>query len=160
MFFATDTNAVTHGIQLAVAPVFLLTAVAGMIGTVAGRLARIIDRARLLEASIDASPSDCPMTAAFGELQQLRNRGRLVNACIALLTFCAILIGLTIMALFLGETTEMQIFRIATVLFLAGVTCFLLALLCFLTETVIATRVLKFARRKASLPNACDPPQG
>lgn len=152
MFFATDLDTVTHGIQLAVAPVFLLTAVAGMIGTVAGRLARIIDRARVLETRIDASPDDCPMTEAFDELQQLRSRGRLVNSCIALLTFCAILIGLTIMALFLGETTEIQIFRIATVLFLAGVTCFLLALLCFLTETVIATRVLKFARRKPTLP--------
>jgi hypothetical protein len=160
MFFATDLDTVTHGIQLAVAPVFLLTAVAGMIGTVAGRLARIIDRARVVETRIDASPSDCPMTAEFDELQQLRARGKLVNACIALLTFCAILIGLTIMALFLGETTEMQIFRIATVLFLSGVTCFLLALLCFLTETVIATRVLKFARRKTSFFSEPESPKG
>ena len=44
MPFPLDTAAVTHGIQLAVAPVFLLTAVSGMIGAVAGRLARIIDR--------------------------------------------------------------------------------------------------------------------
>lgn len=160
MFFATDTSAVTHGIQLAVAPVFLLTAVAGMIGTVAGRLARIIDRARVLEARIDASPDSWPMVAAFDELQQLRTRGTLVNGCIALLTFCAILIGLTIMALFLGETTEMQIFRIATVLFLSGVTCFLLALLSFLAETLIATRVLRFARGKASLSNEPQSPQG
>ncbi len=48
MFFATQLDTVTHAIQLAVAPVFLLTAVAAMIGTIAGRLARIIDRARLL----------------------------------------------------------------------------------------------------------------
>jgi uncharacterized membrane protein YbhN (UPF0104 family) len=146
MFFASDLDAVTHGIQLAVAPVFLLTAVAGMIGSVAGRLARIIDRARLLETRIDDSPDENPMTAEFVELGQLRNRGRLVNVCIALLTLCAILIGLTIMALFLGETTEIQIFRLATVLFLTGVTFFLLALLCFLAETLIATRVLKFRR--------------
>jgi len=155
MFFASDINTVTHGIQLAVAPVFLLTAVAGMIGSVAGRLARIIDRARVLEGRIDASPN-LSMSTEFAELAQLRARGRLVNACIALLTFCAILIGLTIMALFLGETTEMQIFRIATVLFLSGVSFFLLALLCFLAETVIATRVLKFRRHapETSLANA------
>lgn len=152
MFFATDLDTVTHGIQLAVAPVFLLTAVAGMIGSVAGRLARIIDRARVLETRVDASPDSAPMTTELEELHQLRKRGRLVNACIALLTFCAILIGLTIMALFLGETTELQIFRIATVLFLSGVTCFLLALLCFLTETVIATRVLRFGRRRPGTP--------
>lgn len=146
MFFALDLDTVTHGIQLAVAPVFLLTAVSGMIGTVAGRLARIIDRARLLEDRIEAAPEGDPMVVAYNELKRLRTRGRLVNACIALLTFCAILIGLTIVALFIGETTEVQIFRLATISFLSGVSCFLLALLCFLTETLLATRILKFGR--------------
>ena len=150
MFFATDLNTVTHGIQLAVAPVFLLTAVAGMIGAVAGRLARIIDRARLLEDRIEAAVVGDPMTAAFLELARLRRRGALVNVCIALLTFGAILIGLTIVALFLGETTELEIFRLATVSFLAGVVCFLLALLCFLTETLLATRVLRFRQDKGA----------
>src|SRR5450830_140065 len=129
MFFATDLDTVTHGIQLAVAPVFLLTAVAGMIGTVAGRLARIIDRARILEERIDAAPASDLMASSFAELKRLRQRGRLANVSIALLTFCAILIGLTIVALFLGETTELQIFRLATISFLSGVVCFLLALL-------------------------------
>lgn len=146
MFFAEDLATVTHGIQLAVAPVFLLTAVAAMIGTVAGRLARIIDRARILEERIDAAPAANAMLPAFTELKRLQQRGRLANVSIALLTFCAILIGLTIVALFLGETTEMQIFRLATVSFLAGVVCFLLALLGFLTETLLATQVLKFGR--------------
>jgi len=153
MFFATNLDTVTHGIQLAVAPVFLLTAVAGMIGSVAGRLARIIDRARVLEDRIEAAQPGIPLTAAFSELDQLRLRGSLVNACIALLTFCAIMIGLTIMALFLGETTEWQIFRMATILFLSGISCFLLALLCFLTETLIATRMLKFGRKLPQLPS-------
>ena len=54
MIFAPDLAAVTHGIQLAVAPVFLLTAVSGMIAATAGRLGRIIDRARLLEGRLDA----------------------------------------------------------------------------------------------------------
>lgn len=148
MFFAVDLETVTHGIQLAVAPVFLLTAVAAMIGTVAGRLARIIDRARILEDRIEAASAGDAMTAAYDELKRLRLRGRLVNGCIALLTFCAILIGLTIVALFLGETTELPILRIATLSFLSGVIFFLLALLSFLTETLLATRMLKFGRPK------------
>jgi len=148
MFFATDLDTVTHGIQLAVAPVFLLTAVAAMIGTVAGRLARIIDRARLLEDRIETAPAGALMTSDYDELKQLRRRGRLVNICIALLTFGAILIGLTIVALFLGETTELQILRIPTIFFLSGVVCFLLALLCFLTETLLATRILNFGQGK------------
>ena len=54
------------------------------------------------------------------------------------------------MALFLGETTEHQILRIPTVFFLSGVVCFLLALLCFLAETLLATRILNFGQGKNS----------
>jgi len=146
MIFTPDLATVTHGIQLAVAPVFLLTAVSGMIGAVAGRLARIIDRARLLENRLEAGGVEASRAIKmYAELRQLRHRGWLVNSCIALLTFCAILIGTTIILLFLGETTELPIPRIATVSFLSGVICFLLALVCFLTETLVATRLLKFA---------------
>ena len=148
MFFDTNLSNVSHGIQLAVAPVFVLTAVSAMIGTVAGRLGRIIDRARVVEDRIEAAPTTDPMTAAYKELAGLRVRARLANLCIALLTFCAMLIGLTIVVLFLGETTALQIFRLATLFFLSGIVCFLLALLSFLTETVLATRILNFGKGK------------
>src|SRR6185436_8539924 len=113
MAFVIDTNAAAHGIQLAVAPVFLLTAVSGMIGAVAGRLARIIDRARLVEDRARNSTDPEFLGRAFAELAELRTRGRLANGCIALLTACAFLIGLTIILLFLGETTAFQGNRIA-----------------------------------------------
>jgi hypothetical protein len=139
-----DPGAITHGIQLAVAPVFLLTAVSGMIGAVAGRLARIIDRARLVEERALRDTDAASLARAQAELGELRQRGRLANGCIALLTSCAFLIGLTIIVLFLGETTAFKIGVMAVGGFLAGVLCFLLALLCFLAETVIATRLLNF----------------
>src|SRR5659263_95309 len=88
MIFTPDLATVTHGIQLAVAPVFLLTAVSGMIGAVAGRLARIIDRARLLENRLEAGGVEASRAIKmYAELRQLRRRGWLVNSCIALLTF-------------------------------------------------------------------------
>ena len=59
MNFAPDLATVTHGIQLAMAPVILLTAVSGMIAAVAGRLGRIIDRARSLEHRLDAGNMVC-----------------------------------------------------------------------------------------------------
>lgn len=139
-----DASTVTHGIQLAVAPVFLLTAVSGMIGAVAGRLARIIDRARTVEDRARTTTDEETLRRAALELGELRMRGRLANGCIALLTTCAFLIGVTIIVLFLGETTAVQISRFAIGSFLFGVVCFLLALLCFLAETVLATRLLNF----------------
>lgn len=139
-----DSDTITHGIQLAVAPVFLLTAVSGMIGAVAGRLARIIDRARVVEQRVLAAQDDAVIQGCLAELATLRRRGHLTNACIALLTTCAFLIGLTIILLFLGETTAFMAARWAITGFLGGIACFLLALLCFLAETVIATRLLDF----------------
>lgn len=139
-----DAGSITHGIQLAVAPVFLLTAVSGMIGAVAGRLARIIDRARVVEDLARASTDNEFLARARTELAELRQRGRLANGCIALLTTCAFLIGLTILVLFVGETTTVRISGFAIASFLLGVLCFLLALLCFLRETFIATRLLDF----------------
>ena len=144
MAFPFEPGAVTHGIQLAVAPVFLLTAVSGMIGAVAGRLGRIIDRARSVEDRARVSVDAEFLARAAVELRELRQRGRLANGCIALLTTCAFLIGVTIILLFLGQTTAVQIDRYAVIGFLLGVVSFLLALLCFLAETVIATRLLNF----------------
>jgi hypothetical protein len=104
MAFPLDSATITHGIQLSVAPVFLLTAVSGMIAAVAGRLGRIIDWGRKLEERVLTSSDAQYLAYVAGELAQLRLRGRLANGCIALLTSCAFLIGLTIILLFLGET--------------------------------------------------------
>ena len=151
MIIPVDPGAVSHGIQLAIAPVFLLTAVAAMIGVVANRLARIIDRARLLEDRIDAlglavGADASKVSQAYVELRELRTRGLLVNASITLLTLCALLIGVTIIVLFLDQALDIQGLRTSLVSFLGGVLSFLLALMCFLAETLIATRLLKFRR--------------
>ena len=139
-----DSSVITHGIQLAVAPVFLLTAVSGMIGAVAGRLARIIDRARVVEVRARTDTDPERLARANRELGDLQKRGRLANGCIGLLTVCAFLIGITIILLFLGETAGLPSNRFAVGGFLAGVVSFLLALLCFMTETLLATRLLNF----------------
>ena len=146
MNFFTDPSVVTHGIQLAVAPVFLLTAVSGMIGSVAGRLARIIDRARVLDERLKGTVDREFITQTHVELNRLRTRGHLANGAIGLLTVCSFLIGLTIIVLFLGETTAFQIDRLAIMSFLAGVVCFMLALGCFMAETMLATHTLKFGK--------------
>ncbi|MGB8338762.1 MAG: DUF2721 domain-containing protein [Burkholderiales bacterium] len=138
-----DPSIASHGIQLAVAPVFLLTAVAALIGSFATRLSRIIDRARLLEEKLEAETAKS-IRSAHWELKRLRLRGRIVSASMALLTLCALFIGLTIMALFLGETTELHIQRLVPLSFLGGVIFFLLALLGFLIETLLAMHVLRF----------------
>ncbi len=52
------------------------------------------------------------------------------------------------MVLFLGETIDFPGLRISIFTFLGGVVCFLSALICFMVETFIATRLLNFARQR------------
>lgn len=145
MMAPIDPTDVTHAIQLAVAPVFLLTAVSAMIGVAAGRFARIIDRARLVETKAREEADTSALESWQLELSWLRTRGHLINACIALLTLCAFMIGVTIIVLFLGETTQLQYGRLALSGFICGVVFFLSALFCFLIETFIASRLLNFS---------------
>ena len=139
-----DVAAVTHSVQLAVAPVFFLTAVAGLIGAVAARLARIIDRARLLDERVRTSTDAEASARMIEELLLLRKRGRIANFSIACLALCGCLIGVTIISLFLGQTWEMKWHLVALVCFLAGVLSFLAALGSFLWETILAMHLLNF----------------
>lgn len=144
-----DVSNITHSIQLAVAPVFFLTGVAGMIGAVAGRLARIIDRGRVLEDRMMASKDEEYVKRSLLELNFLRRRGRLANLCIGLLTLCGALIALTIILLFIGQTTKTEIdansWSLAAMFsFGLGVVSFVSALCCFMVETMMATRLLNF----------------
>lgn len=140
-----NSAAVLNAIQLAVAPVFLLTAVAAMIGTVAIRLARIIDRARELEERLEAGTAT-NAKAAYWELDRLKLRGRVCNWSVGLLAVCGMLIGATVMALFVGETALPRTERLVPWTFLGAVGLFVLALVLFLAETLLATHALRFGR--------------
>lgn len=144
MSLLIDASTVTHSVQLAVAPVFFLTAVAGMIGAVAGRLARIIDRARVLEDRVRNSADGEFIARAQRELRFLRTRGRIANFSIGLLSLCGALIGVTIVFLFMGEAWGTGGHNAAVFCFLFGVFSFIGALGCFLWETVLATQILDF----------------
>lgn len=139
-----ETSNVIHSVQLAVAPVFFLTAVAGMISAVAGRLARIIDRARVMEERVRTSTDAAFIERGLRELSYLRTRGRIANWSIGLLTLCGFLIGLTIALLFVGQAWTTHGYEVAVVSFLAGVGSFIAALACFMWETVLATDLLNF----------------
>lgn len=141
-----NSGAALHAIQLAVAPVFMLAAVAAMIAAVATRLARIIDRARFLDEKLATETARDP-DAARWELERLKLRGRICNWSVGLLAVCGTLIGATVMVLFLGETSLPRVERLVPWTFLSAVGIFVLALLMFLAETLLATHALRFGNR-------------
>ncbi len=139
---------IAHSIQSAVAPVFMLTAVAAMIGALATRLARIIDRARWIEERLDLQRIRNE-EAAYWELKRLGLRGSVVNWSIALLVLCALFIGATVAGLFLDEILDSYNGRLVPWSFLGGIFCFSLSLISFLAETLLATHTLRFSDQQS-----------
>ena len=142
-----NPSTLSDSIQLAVAPVFLLTAVAGMIGALTQRLARVIDRARVLHKELMDENLKPSIRASYDqELKNIATRGRFINVSMIFLVLCAIMIGLTILELFFAETSSGKLMVSAFVLytFVAGIGSFILALISLLIEVLIASYSIRW----------------
>lgn len=127
---------VAHVIQLAVAPVFLLTGVGTILNVMASRLSRIIDRFRVLE-NVTPNPGNDRRTQ--DEMKVLAHRERVIYWAISLCTICALLICIVIATLFVGSVMGVQLTSIIAFLFIAAMLALIGGLLSLLREIYIAT---------------------
>jgi len=93
---------IAHSIQRAVAPVFLLAGIGGLLGVLSNRIGHIIDRSRKLQELFPASAED-RRAELRDELNLLSLRARLINRAIALCTASALLVCVVVAVLFLGS---------------------------------------------------------
>ena len=128
---------VTRLIQLAVAPVFLLTAVGTIIGVLSNRLGRAVDRSRALEERLRQLQPE-GQKAARQELDLLSRRVRLVYGSIVLSVICALFVGLLIAVAFVDAFIAIDLSRFIGLLFIAAMLAFILSLLVFLREIFLA----------------------
>ena len=131
---------IAHVIQLAVAPVFLLSGVGVTLTVLTNRLARIIDRARLLEGR--AAGEDTPRL--HQELNTLSRRAQLIHRSITLSVMCALLICVVIAALFLASLLDRDLSWLIALAFIVAMLAFTGALVTFLREIFLATASLRF----------------
>jgi len=134
---------IAHAIQLAIAPVFLLTGIAGLLGVMATRLARVIDRARHLEdrwRAMDASEH----AGARIEMVNLERRRRVCSWSINYCTAAALLVCLVIVTLFVEEFFDKDLRWLAGGLFVTAMLSVIAGLGCFLHEVYLATHTTRF----------------
>jgi hypothetical protein len=132
------TGIIAHAIQLAIAPVFLLTGVAGLLNVMAGRLARVIDRARAFEHTWDGMDAKARAAARI-EIGNLERRRRVCSWSINYSTAAALLICLVIVALFVEEFFATDLKWLAGALFVAAMVALIGGLTCFMREVYLAT---------------------
>ena len=136
MFSLTHPD-ISHLISLAIAPVFLLTAVGTLLGVLSNRLGRVVDRIRELDAlepQVDAGQR----ATIQSELALLTRRMRLVYIAMASAVFCALFVGLLMVVAFVDAFVVADLWQTVGALFIAAMLAFIGSLCVFLREIFIA----------------------
>ena len=120
-------------IQLALAPAFLLVAMASILNVVTSRLARVVDRARDLQRR-HGETSGMEHARIVRELRQLDRRMDVVNWSIFLCVACGIVVCLLVALLFLLGAGQQGLAIPVAALFIIAMLLLLAALIAFLVE--------------------------
>jgi len=144
-----DPNAlqIAQSIQLAVAPVFLLSGVGIVLTVLTNRLARVVDRARKLEEAA-AATNNTDLRERQEQLRILWRRARLMNRAITMSVICALLVAFVVVAIFVNKFVVLDLSAAIAALFILGMLSFIAALLLFLREVFLSIAALRFGSRK------------
>jgi hypothetical protein len=124
-------------IQLAVAPVFLLTAIATLITALNNRLGRIVDRRRVLtDRQHDKADDGAGETLA--ELDLIARRIRLIYFAIVSAVLGALAVCLVVAGAFIGALVSVDLAKAVAVLFILAMIALISGLTMFLREVFLA----------------------
>jgi hypothetical protein len=132
---------VSHVIQLAIAPVFLLTAIGTVLNVLAGRLGRAVDRRRVLTAGLPSLDEQHAATAR-AELAFVARRVKIIYAAIALSVTSALLICLLIAMAFIDALTSADLSRLVAILFVLAMIGLIGSLVLFLREIYLGVNTV------------------
>ena len=141
MTFIPGLDTVAATIQTAIAPVFLLAGIGAILNVLAGRLSRIIDRTRALEALHPRSTGP-EHDRHVWELRILDRRISVINAALSLCVASAVAVCVVVALLFVAPLVNLHIGVAVAVLFILAMAMLTLGLVLFLVEVRISLRAI------------------
>ena len=139
----TSIETIATVIQLAVAPVFLLAGIAGLLNVLSIRLGRVVDRVRVVETRLFKETHDDLRALLQSETNSLWNRIRLVDWSIRTFVAGALIVCLVIVALFLSELSQFNLSAAIAFLFVCAMVLVIIGLLLFLFEVSVSTSSIR-----------------
>ena len=133
----THIGDITHAIQLAVAPVFLLTAIGTLITALNNRLGRAVDRRRVLQERLQRAAQD-DVAQLLAELATLARRSRIIYFAILGAVAAALLVCLVVVCAFIGALLSIDLSKAVAVLFILSMCALVVSLGLFLREIFLA----------------------
>ena len=143
-----SVNDLAQTIQIVVAPIFMLTGIAGFLNVMSGRLGRIVDRARIIERRVHTIKNPAFLEQSDIELKNLWRRIKLINRSISLCTASALFVCAVVVFLFLGDFWRFNLSEVIVALFIIALFLLIFALLTFLKEVQLATKTLQMGKEK------------
>lgn len=141
---------VAHLIQVALTPIFLISAIGVTLNVLTSRLARIVDRARAMESEVSRPDYQTGGRDLHAALSVMARRAGYINAAITLITLSALFIALVVVMLFVNAFTHWDLAAFIAIMFILSMLAFAAALTAFLIEVRIATTTLQIGIEAAS----------
>jgi len=132
-------------IQLALTPVFLLTAVAALLNVFSTRLGRVADRVDLLSADLERGAADTEFLSA--QLDFLRKRSLILDVAVVLATVGGAATCAAALVLFFGALRDAEFRALLFGLFGGAIVFTITALVTFAIEMIMAGRGLRVVVR-------------
>jgi hypothetical protein len=136
---SSSVAALSRAIQLSVAPVFLLTGIAGLLNIFTARLARIIDRARLIQQAQERGTGE-QSDALERSLRVQKRRTFLINRAILCTGVTALLVAGVVAVLFISAVAALDLAVIVVPVFVLAMLSLMTGLTMFLLEVQLAIR--------------------
>ncbi len=137
-----NVDTIAHNIQLALGPVFLLTGIASILNVMTARLARVIDRARKLEAEI-AGYDPAARRRAQVELGILGRRTTAAHWAIGMCTCAALFVCVVVAILFVSNFVAFRADTLVAGLFIVAMALLIAGLILFLVEVQVAMKSIR-----------------
>jgi Protein of unknown function (DUF2721) len=115
-----------------------------LLSLLTSRLARIVDRARMMEQELPTATAD-KAEDLREKIRVISRRARLMNRAITLGTFAALLVAAIVALLFAAAFLAFPMGSSIAVVFIIAMASLVGALWCFLIEIRISTASLRFA---------------
>jgi MFS family permease len=136
-----QVSAIAQTIQLSLAPVFMLAAIGQILNVLAGRLARVIDRAR---DRCRCWRVPCPPGRGrfVWELKLLDERMSIINAALFLAVSSAVMACIVIALLFIANIAKFSIGTWIALAFIVAVALLICCLTAFMWEVRVSLRAI------------------
>jgi uncharacterized protein DUF2721 len=138
---------ITRAIQLAVAPVFLLTAIGTIITALNNRLGRAVDRRRVIQERLLHAAEETAIEAR-AELAALARRSRIIYFSILAAVTGALLVCLVVACAFIAALLAIDLSKEVAILFILAMVALVVCLTFFLREIFLAVSFGGFKLRR------------